>query len=51
MAKTNKDIIFDRIRDAFNELSQKAQVEIMAELYFDLDDYYKDEFLRETEND
>ena len=50
MAKTKKDIIFDRIRDAFNELPQKAQVEIMSELYWDLDDYYKDQFLEETDN-
>lgn len=49
MAKSNKEVIFDRIRNAFNELSEKDQVEIMSELYWDLSDYYKDEFLRETE--
>lgn len=50
MTKTDKEIIFDRIRNAFNELSQKAQTEIMSELYWDLDDYYKDQFLEATDN-
>lgn len=45
-----KEKVFNRIRDAFNELSESDQVEIMTELYFDLSDYYKDKFLEETEN-
>ena len=53
MAKTDKEkeAIFDRIRNAFNELTESEQVEIMAEMYWDLSDYYEDEFLHETDND
>lgn len=50
MAKTNKEVIFDRIRNSFNELSKSEQVEIMTELYWDLTDYNKDRFLEETDN-
>jgi hypothetical protein len=39
------------LRMIFNNLSDSAKVEIMTEFYYDyLDDYRKDEFLRETEN-
>ena len=39
------------LRTLFNELSDSAKVEVMTEFYYDyLDDYHKDEFLRETEN-
>lgn len=39
------------LRMIFNNLSDSAKVEIMTEFYYDyLDDYCKDEFLRETEN-
>ena len=44
MAK-NTEPIYNKIRDLFNELSEKEQVTIMSELYWDLSDYYKDKFL------
>lgn len=49
MAK-NTEPIYNKIRDLFNELSEKEQVTIMSELYWDLSDYYKDKFLEETDN-
>lgn len=40
----------DTIKKEFNKLSDREKVELLAELYYSLTDYYKDEFLRETEN-
>ena len=40
----------DTIFALFNNLSYTEQVELLASLYNELDDYRKDEFLRETEN-
>ena len=43
--------VLTMLRMIFNNLSDSAKVEIMTEFYYDyLDDYHKDEFLRETEN-
>lgn len=44
-----RDII-DIILSMFNSLSSKAQVEVMTELYYGMNGYDKDEFLRKTEN-
>lgn len=38
------------INSLFDELSDKAKVDMLVCLYFDLPDYYKDEFLRGTDN-
>ena len=38
------------IKTAFNALPNTEKVEVLVELYYSLTDYYKDEFLRETEN-
>lgn len=38
------------IKAAFNALPNTKKVELLVELYYSLTDYYKDEFLRETEN-
>ena len=40
----------DSIIGLFAQLPEDEQVEVLAELYYYLDDYHKDEFLRETEN-
>ena len=40
----------DTIILLFNNLANKEKVEILTALYYELDDYHKDEFLRETEN-
>ena len=46
-----KQDTFKMLRTLFNDLSDSAKVEIMTEFYYDyLDDYHKDDFLRETEN-
>ena len=46
-----KSDMLTMLRMIFNNLSDSAKVEIMTEFYYDyLDDYSKDEFLRETEN-
>lgn len=42
--------IYDEIRDLFNELTDRAQVDILVELYYSMDDRHKDMFLEETEN-
>lgn len=45
-----KEDIFEMMTILFNGLSNSAKVEIMSMFYYDLDDYHKDEFLRETDN-
>ena len=45
-----KQDTFTMLTTLFNDLSESAQVEIMAMFYYQLDDYHKDEFLRETDN-
>lgn len=45
-----KQDIIDTILSMFNSLSGKAQVEVMTELYYEMNGYNKDEFLRKTEN-
>lgn len=42
--------IHDSIIGFFEQLPEDEQVAVLAELYYYLDDYHKDEFLRETEN-
>ena len=40
----------DTIMVLFNNLSAREQVELLTSLYYELDDYHKDQFLEETEN-
>jgi hypothetical protein len=42
--------VYEEIRDLFNELTDRAQVDILVELYCSMDDRQKDTFLKETEN-
>ena len=42
--------VYEEIRDLFNELTDRAQVDILVELYYSMDDRQKDMFLKETEN-
>ena len=42
--------IQDIINLLFNELSDKAKTDMLICLYVDLPNYYKDEFLRGTDN-
>jgi hypothetical protein len=42
--------VYEEIRDLFNELTDRAQVDILVELYYSMDDRQKDTFLKETEN-
>lgn len=41
---------YDEILDLWEELTEGAQVDLMAELYFKMRDAQKDRFLEETEN-
>ena len=43
---TNKEMIYN----LFDELTYTDQVKVLVSLYYELDDYHKDQFLRETEN-
>lgn len=43
---TKQEIIFN----LFNDLSATEQVELLTSLYYELDDYHKDQFLCETQN-
>ena len=43
---TNKEMIYH----LFDELTYTEQVEVLSSLYYELDDFHKDMFLRETEN-
>ena len=45
-----KQDTFTMLTTLFNDLSESAKVEIMTMFYYQLDDYHKDEFLRETDN-
>lgn len=49
MKRLYKDNTEEIIR-LFGEMKIEKQVELLAFLYEDLDDYHKDEFLRETDN-
>jgi hypothetical protein len=40
----------ETIINLFNDLSATKQVELLTSLYYELDDYHKDQFLEETEN-
>lgn len=43
---SKQEIIFN----LFNELSTTKQVELLTSLYYELDDFHRDQFLKETEN-
>jgi len=40
----------EAIKKMFRDLGADAQVAALVDLYYMLDDYHKDEFLRQTEN-
>ena len=40
----------EEIKKMFSGLDADARVAILVDLYYMLDDYHKDEFLRQTEN-
>ncbi len=40
----------EEIKRVFSGLDADARVAILVDLYYMLDDYHKDEFLRQTEN-
>ncbi len=42
--------IYEEIRDLFNELTDREQVDILVDLYYSMYDSQKDKFLEETEN-
>lgn len=50
MANLKKEDILHIITTLTLGLSDSAKVELMTMLYYDLDAYHKDEFLRETDN-
>lgn len=45
-----QDELYDTICSEWKELSDDRKVDILTELYFELDDSQKDEFLQETGN-
>lgn len=40
----------EEIKKMFSDLDADASVAALVELYYMLDDYHKDKFLRQTEN-